>query len=164
MYGKMLLEQNYSIGKKVSEYYLHELPSSIDYEDVVWVEGLKGELIEDLLKDFNCSRRELIDILCFCSMALENYLYDRIVPRITTDKDHRKPPACGYPLTLSQIYKLLIIRSPMLFDRQIYHIVSIFEFEYSRQNSGPDPLIMPRNQKDREFADIIKLAGLKGLR
>lgn len=52
----------------------------MDYEDVAWVEGLKSELIEDLLKDFNCSRKELLDILCFCGMAMENYLYERLLP------------------------------------------------------------------------------------
>lgn len=62
MFGKMLLEEKYSIGKKTLEFVRVIKPiagTRIDKQDIVWIEEMKNEISDDMLKGFNCSRKQL---------------------------------------------------------------------------------------------------------
>jgi hypothetical protein len=47
--------------------------------------GLK-EVTDDMLKNFNCTRRELLEILCHCRTTVEDYYHDRKF--VLESKDH----------------------------------------------------------------------------
>lgn len=79
MYSKMLLEENYSMGQKVNA-FLSASNDSISLQNIEWIENVKNEMVSDMLEGFNCSRKELTQILCFCRTVVEEFLYSRIFP------------------------------------------------------------------------------------
>lgn len=52
----------------------------------------------------------------------------------------------------------------MLFDRQIYFVVSLFEYEYGLQDHSSEMLLPVRNVKTHEFSEAIKEASIEGLK
>lgn len=40
--------------------------------------GCIQEITHDMLQGFNCTRKELLDILCHCRKSVEDYYHDRI--------------------------------------------------------------------------------------
>lgn len=68
MYHKIFVDKNYSLGLKMRRLLeegaeeIGELPR----EEAMLVVGGIREITEDMLKGFNCTRKELLEILCHC--------------------------------------------------------------------------------------------------
>lgn len=79
MYHKIFVDRNYSMGRKMlklvstSKEQLHEHSNK---EAAIIIGGLR-EVTEDMLKSFNCTRKELLEILCHCRKTVEDYYHDR---------------------------------------------------------------------------------------
>lgn len=57
----MLLEEGYSMGQKTRQFLdkigKYNLSKIVDKSIVRWIEEMKIEMVQDLLKGFNCSRK-----------------------------------------------------------------------------------------------------------
>jgi hypothetical protein len=60
--------------------------------------------------------------------------------------------------------KLRNILAPMLFDRQIYLVLSTFEYEYSKRDLTAEMMLPVRNRKEFELSEVIKEAQLANLK
>jgi hypothetical protein len=52
----------------------------------------------------------------------------------------------------------------MLFDRQIYLVLSTFEYEYSKRDLTAEMMLPVRNRKEFELSEVIKEAQLANLK
>ncbi len=68
------------MGQKIKS-FLEAIPKGdICLGTVEWIENMKNEVVEDMLEGFNCSRKELTQILCYCRIVVEEFLYMRVFP------------------------------------------------------------------------------------
>lgn len=80
MFSRMLVESNYTLGKKILTVF-NKLKSEQSMEncsksDIHWLHTALNEISDDLLQGFNCSRKELLEILAYCRKSVEQYYYN----------------------------------------------------------------------------------------
>ena len=86
MFGRMLVEKNYTLGREIQEVglrfedepQLEQCPRG----ELRWLAAALNEISDDLLEGFNCSRKELLEILAYCRKSVEVYFF-------TTHQQHQ---------------------------------------------------------------------------
>jgi hypothetical protein len=136
MYSKMLLEEHYSMGQKVTS-FLSVVSRTVSLQNIQWIEEVKNEMVEDMLEGFNCSRKELTQILCFCRTVVEEFLYSRIFPleqpeRLVLPSNDEGRLWGRYPEATRELLRLDTIVCPSLFDRQVYYVSAAFQAEFEK--------------------------------
>ena len=74
MFHKIFVDKNYSLGKKMQK-FITEAPTLRSHNQLV---GGLNELSDDMLQSFNCTRKELLSILCYCRKSVEDYYHNRM--------------------------------------------------------------------------------------
>ena len=81
MYHKIFTDKKYSIGRKMGrlleEAGSEEIIGQQKTDSLIIIGGIR-EITADMLKSFNCTRKELLEILCHCRKTVEDYYHDRI--------------------------------------------------------------------------------------
>jgi hypothetical protein len=76
----MLVDGNYSLGQKIlsilSKFKDEEKIDSCSKDDLHWLHEALSEISDDLLQGFNCSRKELLEILLYCRKSVEQYFHN----------------------------------------------------------------------------------------
>ncbi len=80
MFSRMLVDTNYSIGKRitiiVNQFKDKKNIEDLKFTELIWLNSAIGEVTEEMLEGFNCSRKELYEILGYCRKSVENYFYN----------------------------------------------------------------------------------------
>jgi len=80
MFSRMLVDGNYGLGQKmqaVSRRFKEEAKlETISKDDLMWLSEALNEISDDLLLGFNCSRKELLEILAYCRKSVEQYFHN----------------------------------------------------------------------------------------
>lgn len=92
MFGKMLLETKYSLGGKVKDFLEKCRPITVERRDVEWLEQMKEEVSGDMLRGFNCSRKQLDGILPYCRHVVEEFLYSRVYSGLYHEEELQVAP------------------------------------------------------------------------
>ena len=128
----------------------HSLAKHLEKHLVRWTEEMKNEMVQDLLKGFNCSRKELTEILPFCRSTIEEFLYSRIfldegeVKEVDATSTH-------FRNTVKQIQKLNYTVSPGQLQREFFWVSAAYETEYPSSGENRETLqelvrrVQPRN-------------------
>lgn len=137
MFGKMLLEEKYSIGKKTLEFVGLLRPlQRVARQDVRWIEEMKNEVSSDMLRGFNCSRKQLNEILPYCRTVIEQFMYERIYGELFAQKaampaaEDLNDLAQEYAQTAKDLVKLSAIVTPSLQVLQVFRVITSFDYEY----------------------------------
>ena len=81
MFRRMLVDSNYTLGKKMQvvceKFYKDKQTSSASKDELRWLTAALAEMSKDLLQGFNCSRKELLEILAYCRKSVEEYFHTR---------------------------------------------------------------------------------------
>ncbi len=95
---------------------------------------MKDEISSDMLSGFNCSRKQLNDILPCCRIVIEEFLYEKIYGDLFSYKgsmpsaENLNDLADEFKQTASNIVRLSCIIAPSLQVLQIYKIVTSFDY------------------------------------
>lgn len=80
MFSKMLVDSNYSLGQKIlavlNKFKGEERVENCSKDDIHWLHEALNEVSDDLLQGFNCSRKELLEILAYCRKSVEQYFHN----------------------------------------------------------------------------------------
>jgi hypothetical protein len=118
---------------------------------------------------FNCSRKELTQILCFCRIVVEEFLYSRIFPNVGEQPvgkfDLKDPMLQHFPNTIKELLKLNTTISPTLFDKQSYYVLTAMDLEYDkhRQKNEANGVTCHPNRLD-QLVMIMRALPLPNLR
>lgn len=80
MFSRMLVDGNYSLGQKMLSVLCklkdEQRVEDCSKDDLYWLHEALSEVSTDLLQGFNCSRKELLEILAYCRKSVEQYFYN----------------------------------------------------------------------------------------
>lgn len=139
MYHKMYVDRNYSMGRKMNKLVSNtkeQLNEHSNKQAAIIIGGLK-EVTSDMLKSFNCTRKELLEILCHCRKTVEDYYHDRKFKLKSKEKIQFEKGlieteiAEKIPQTVKSFYRMLEETNSQKILRQIYLTNFIFHLECS---------------------------------
>jgi hypothetical protein len=133
MFGKMLLEPKYSIGKKTYDFLESCSPNSVKKSDVEWLEHMKNEITVDMLRGFNCSRKQLNDILPYCKGVVEEFLYKRVYTNLLGGQIIETEPAedlKDFDQTIKYIVRFGRCLAPSIQVLMVCRAMASFDYEY----------------------------------
>ena len=80
MYSRMLVESNYSLAQKIAvvlnRYRNENRIENLSKEELRWLSDSMSEISDNLLQGFNCSRKELLEILSYFRKSVELFFHN----------------------------------------------------------------------------------------
>jgi hypothetical protein len=111
MFSRMLVDSNYSLGKKmetVCDKYSGETQiASYSKDELRWLSSALAEMSKDLLQGFNCSRKELLEILAYCRKSVEEYFHTRHQQHTANSGRKSQKESAMYLLEVKELEKLV---------------------------------------------------------
>lgn len=111
MFSRMLVDANYTLGRKmqlVCERFNSEAQiEAASKDELRWLSEALSEMSRDLLQGFNCSRKELLEILAYCRKSVEEYFHNRHNQQLANSGHEKYKGSLNFPAETQELLRLM---------------------------------------------------------